>query len=137
MMNSQLQSWEGAKPISARDVLRILWRRLWIILLVVATSLAISTYVSRHTPKRWQAQAALILVQRAATLAPSTEASYTAPMVESVDTQVALLQSMEMAERTLDWLKNKALAQGRSADDLSLSPDELQKQILVFNPKDT
>ncbi|HZT44234.1 MAG TPA: polysaccharide biosynthesis tyrosine autokinase [Chthonomonadaceae bacterium] len=131
------QQWDANRAISAGDVARILWRRLWIVALIMMVSVGTAAYVSKHTPKRWRADASVILIQRATTVTPTAQASYTAPMIETPETQLALLQSYAMAGRSLAYLKNQALAKGQSGDDLNLTPDDLQKAITISNPKDT
>src|SRR2546423_8698340 len=115
-------SHSGQPSISATEVLMIVWRRLWVIVLVLIFSLGAAFYVSRKTPRRWRATAEMILVQRA----PSTLASMSpgqAPagqIIDSPETQIALLQSYEMARKTIDWLKNDALAHHQSPDAVSM-----------------
>lgn len=144
-MNQMQQPWDSGRAINAGDVARILWRRLWVIALIMMVSVGAAAYVSKHTPKRWRADASVLLVQRATTVAPTAQASYTAPMIETPETQLALLQSYEMAARTLAYDKNayiKSLKDPKSSYnsnlyDPNLRPEDLQKAITVANPKDT
>lgn len=115
----------------------MVWRRLWLVILILIASLGTASYVSRHTPKRWRANAAMILVQRATTVAASAQAGYAAPMIESPETQVSMLQSYAMAQRAIDFLKNQAIARGQSGESIGINAEQLQQAITVSTPKDT
>lgn len=86
------------RPTTARDLMVILWRHLWLILLILVVSTATAAVISRHTPRAWRATAELLLVQRAPMMAITPQASASAPMVESMDTQISLLQSHALAQ---------------------------------------
>ncbi len=108
---------------TAIGLLSIFWRRLWLIVLILAVSLATAALISKHTPKAWRASAQILLVQRAPMLMTSTQAGATAPMVESIDTQISLLQSREIAVQA-----------GKIAH---VSPDTLQNALTIAPPKET
>lgn len=83
------------QPFTAHDVLRIFWRHLWLILLILAVSGATAVVISRHTPRAWRATGSLLLVQSApGVAAPASQQ----PMMESIDTQTSLLQSRALAQ---------------------------------------
>jgi polysaccharide biosynthesis transport protein len=118
--------------ISAADVFWILLRRSWVIVLVMACSVGMAYFVSVRTPKRYRAVAQLLLLQRApVTVTSSQNSAGITPTVESVETQAAMLQSIAMGLRTLDWLKNDALAHKRSTDAITITAEELQRSITV------
>jgi len=125
----------NVQPLSILDVLRLIWRRSWLIILLMSVCIGTSAYLSRRTPKRWKASAELILIQRAATASSSSQS--TAPLIETTETQIALLQGYAMAQKTLDLLKNEALAKGAVADTGGLTPEQLQKAITVTVPRET
>jgi succinoglycan biosynthesis transport protein ExoP len=128
----------GPPPaVTIQDVLRVFWRRKGAILLVFAVSLGTSAYVSKHTAKRFRAEAELILVQRAPTLSLSSQNNYTGPMTETTETQLALLQGPHMAEKTVDLLKNEAQAHHRPTSEIGTSVEELRKSLTATVPKDT
>lgn len=87
-----------APPMTARDLALVLWRRLWLVVLIMAVSTATAVILSKRTPKAWQATAQLLLVQRAPMMVTSSQSLSSAPMVESVDTQITLLQSRALAQ---------------------------------------
>ena len=92
-----------AEPaITARDLALIAWRRLWLIALIVAVSTLTAAFLSRRTPPAWRATAQVLLVQRAPIMASTSQAAANAPMVESIDTQITLLQSRKLAQEAAD-----------------------------------
>ena len=115
----------------------VLWRRKWIVLLGSLIGLALGLALTLHTAKKWRADAQMVLLQRAPSVSNNTIPSYSAPILETVDTQVGMIQSPAMAERTITYLKNKALAEGKSTDTVGVAPGELSDAITVFNPRDT
>lgn len=131
------QVYSSTQSISFLDILRLIWRRLWLILLLVGVCVGTSGYLSRRTPRRWRASAELILIQRAPTALNSSQSGYAAPMVETTETQVALLQGYAMAQKTLDLLKNEYLAKGTVPDTDGLTAEQLQKTITVTVPRET
>ena len=120
---------------SLGDVARALWRRKWIIILVTLLFLVGAHFYTQHLPKQWQAQAQLLLVQRpdAGSSGPREE-SYIAPEPDSVATQIGMLQTAEMADRALSWLKNKELQTGQPQDTAGVSLGSLQGSVTVVNP---
>src|SRR5690242_13785846 len=86
----------GTPTVSFHDVLVILRRLLWIIVLLVAVSLGIAYYISLHTPTAWRAAAQMILVQRAAPVVTVNQGgggNASSTIVDNVDTQVALVEN--------------------------------------------
>lgn len=104
-----------AEPaMTAHDLALIAWRRLWLIALIVAVSTLTAAILSKRSPKAWQATAQVLLVQRQPMMIASgaTQAADSAPMVESIETQITLLQSRELARL--------------AAAKLGISPETLQ-----------
>ena len=85
--------------VSVQDVALIAWRRLGIIVLILAVSLLTAAFVSMRTPKAWRANAQVLLVQRGIMPLPSGQTNYSPPMMESIDTQITLMQSRELAKQ--------------------------------------
>jgi len=113
----------GAQPAAtARDLALVFLRRLWIVALIVAVSAATALVLDRRTPRAWRATAQLLLVQRAPTLVTSTQPMTGGPMVESVDTQITLLQSRDLAQK--------------AAKNLGISADALLAATIVTPQKE-
>ncbi len=120
------------------DVARALWRRKWIILILVPAFLVGAHFYTQHLPKQWQAEAQLLLVQRAEYGGQGApDSRYTPPAPNSVATQIGMLRTAAMADRTLSWLKNQELTTGQSADTSQLSIGALQGAVSVSNPTDS
>ena len=112
-----------AEPaMTAHDLALIAWRRLWLIVLIVAVSTLTAAILSRRSPKAWQATAQVLLVQREPMMIASTQAAASAPMVESIETQITLLQSRELAQE--------------AADKLGISPETLQNAATITPRKE-
>ncbi len=112
-----------AEPaITARDLALIAWRRWWLIALVVGVSTLTAALLSKRTPPQWQATAQVLLVQRAPIMAATPQAAANAPMVESIDTQITLLQSRELAQE--------------AAQKVGISADVLQGATAITPRKD-
>jgi polysaccharide biosynthesis transport protein len=125
----------GPASLTARDVLGIVARRLWIVVLIMAASLGIAYYVSTHTPQRWKATASLLVVPR--TISPTSQNELSVPVAESMDTHVLLLQGREIAHRAVDELRNEAIHNGRSPDSVGITDEALRKQLSVSVPAGT
>lgn len=97
--------------MTAHDLALVLWRRLWLVVLIMAVSTTTAVVLSNRTPKAWRATAQLLLVQRAPMMVTSAQSMSSAPMVESVDTQITLLQSRTFARL--------------AAEKVGISPDVL------------
>ncbi|MCC6484192.1 MAG: polysaccharide biosynthesis tyrosine autokinase [Armatimonadetes bacterium] len=126
-------------PVTVREVFGVLWRRLWIVALILAVSLGTAALISYNTSPRWRGIGQLILVQRTAPVPGSAQQSASGrDMVESVSTQVGMLQSYEAARRTLEWLRNQAL-KGDVPEDVAagLDPWKLQEDIQVSSSENT
>ena len=94
---SAFQEAPAQPSMTAHDLALVLWRRLWLVVLIMVVSTMTAVVLSKRTPKAWRATAQLLLVQRAPMMVTSSQAMSSAPMVESVDTQITLLQSRALA----------------------------------------
>ena len=123
---------------SLGDVARALWRRKWIILLVIPAFLVAAYFYTQRQPKQWQADSQLHLVERPEVGgAGAADVAYKPPVPDSIETQLVMLKTAAMADRALSWVKNQELASGQSLDAAGVSVGSLQNSLLVSNPKDT
>ncbi len=120
--NSVPRSLPVEPAMTAHDLALIAWRRLWLIALIVAVSTLTAAILSERSPKAWQATAQVLLVQREPMMISSTQAAASAPMVESIETQITLLQSRELAQE--------------AAAKLGISPETLQNAATITPRKD-
>jgi capsular exopolysaccharide synthesis family protein len=125
------------QPVSARVVFAVVRRRLWIIVLLLAASLGTAAYLTHVTPPRWRAVAQLMLIQRSATVVGSVQQGNAAPMVESTETQIALLSSYSMAQRAIDWMRSDAVKTGAPTEDIPDNPETFTRQISATPVRDT
>lgn len=119
--------------VTIRDVFRIVWRRIWIILIIVAAAVGTATYISFNTPERWRAQSQIILVQKTPPVYNvGQQQGGSGNLQESAATQVAMLRSYAMAIRTLTYLRNQELEGNITADMYrGLDPEKLLKNMDV------
>ena len=122
---------------SLSDVARALWRRKWIILLVVPLFIVAAYYYTQHLPKQWQADAQLLVVDRPAYGGAGTVLGYVPPASESISTQIGLLHTAAMADRALSYLKNQELLTGQTYDTGGASPGSLQGSLSASSPTDS
>ena len=119
------------------DVLAILRRRFWVIVLILLVAIATAILVTRRTAPMWRAHAQLILGERSTNLGLTSQQSPSPASAETIDTQLTMLQDHEMATRTLTLLKTQQAAQGQSVDSLGVTPEQLTNAITVSTPHDT
>ncbi len=122
---------------SLSDVVRALWRRKWIILLVVPLFVAAAYFYTQRLPKQWQADAQLLVIQRPDYGGAVTINGYIPPEPESITTQIGMLHTSAMADRALSWLKNQELITGQTLDTGGASPGSLQGSLSVSSPPDS
>jgi len=104
-------------------------RRAWLLLPVL---LCLSGACA-PVPKTWRAEAQ-IMVLSPAPAAPGDLLGVTPPQAdESIETQIALLQNHEMAQRTIAQLKNAALIEHRQNDVTFPTQDDVQKAVKTTN----
>lgn len=120
--------------VGSEDIFAACWRRKWLILVVMLICIGAAILVSRLMRPTWRADAQLILIERPG-LARASSADYTAPIAETIETQTGMLQTAEMTERALNWLKNRSLLAGNPEEAQTIGPDELQRAITIYNPR--
>lgn len=125
-----------AQPTMA-DVFQVIRRRFWVILLILIVAVMTAVLVTRRTAPTWRAHAQLILVEHAANTSGSSSPGSSGPSLETVDTQMTMLQDHEMAQRTLVLLKARMASQGQSAESLGMTAEQLTRAITVSTPHDT
>lgn len=112
--------------VTIHDVLAVLRRRVWLIFVVFLLSIGTAALVSWRTPPKWRAQSQVILVQRTAPVLPRENQGGGQNMVESVQTQVAMLRSYAMAERTIRWMEDERVRiNNQLANPAALSASEI------------
>ena len=115
----------------------MLRRRKWVVLPIILICLGGAYLWTLNTPKVWRAEAQLQLVPQAIFSSSSaTNTNSAAPTAETMETQVAMIQSAGMVERTLNQLKNDALVHGGTTDT-SFTMDSIQDAVKVTNPLDS
>ena len=122
--------------ISFAEITQMVWRRKVVFLLLLAACIGLAALASHRMSRHWRATAGMVLVQRSTTT-DTVKPNYAPPVVESVDTQMALLQSDAMPQRTLQWLQNQPGAAGEAWSGSEWTASKLQHALTVINPKET
>lgn len=123
--------------ISLTEILAVLWRRRLVFLVTVAVCLGVAGLASHQMTRKWRADAEMVLVQRATNQSDPTKAAYAPPVVETIDTQMAMLQSNAIPQRASAWLHSQP-DQGHSLfGGKPWTAEDLQRTILITNPKET
>ena len=134
--------WTDAPAASAAqptivDVFRIVRRRFLVILLILTAAILAAVYVTRRTPPTWRAHAQLILVQHSGNVSVSPDSGFTMPTVETIDTQITMLQDHEMARRALVLLTKRLKSFGQTPQSIGITDTKIEKAITVSAPHDT
>lgn len=106
-----------AAEIGTRDALAVVWRRKWVILVVLAASIGGAVLITHRTPKLYRASEQLIIMTESPRSSATPDAAMAAPLIESPATQINMLKSDQMPQRVMTWLQNDALSKGRRAED--------------------
>ncbi len=122
--------------ISLGEIAAVLWRRKAVFLLIIAACLGIAALASHRMTPHWRADAEMVLVQRD-TRSDAGKTSYAAPVIDTVDTQMAMLQSVGMAQRTLQWLQSHPDKAAALPAGKAWTATSLQRAITITNPKET
>ena len=77
-----------------------------------------------------------MLVQRPPSSNSNSPDSVQPQAIESMETQVGMINSVAMAQKTLDWLKNDAYSKTRTSE-VPFSLDDIQNGVKVVNPLDS
>ena len=129
-----------------KDFMVVLRRRIWVILPLLllcvgaAYAVTVGTPWNRGIPKTYRAESEMEVIQRTPTSSNDPMAGAGGQITEPIETEMALIQSREMARLTLAKLKNDAL-NARATDDTSSiassTADDIQEAIKVTNPTDS
>jgi capsular exopolysaccharide synthesis family protein len=137
-----VEQMDQPSELSTKSVAIAVWRRKWIVMIVVAAALAATHYITQRQPRLYRATAQMMLLQPAPTTANSPEAQLSSPATESAETQLSLLRSDGMAWRVLAWLKNDAFNKGQTQDRLGMINKnklwrDFQSIVKFANPENT
>ncbi len=135
-MTHELATVNHRAEISLSEILGVFWRRKIPFFLILAASLGLAVLVSHHTTRRWRADAEMALIQRDTT-SEASKTTYAAPLIETVDTQMAMLQSSAMPQRTLYWMQIHPGGPGSHPVRMPWTAESLQRAITITNPKET
>ncbi len=127
------------KDVTIKDILVITWRYKFLIILMMASCVYLSYYATKHMKPKWQANAQMVVIQRGGnsgnnTFDPSNPSS---PLIETPDTQVTMMESDGMAIRTINLLKNEALAAGEPTSSVTYTVPSIESALTVDNPRGT
>jgi capsular exopolysaccharide synthesis family protein len=126
------------EEIDFRTIMSMIRARKKLIAVIMTLCVGLAAGLSFVMHKKWQASAQLVLVQRDPRLVtPEQIQSYEVPDTESIETQLGLIQSPAMAQRIIDRLKNDAVKRGQPTSSITYDPDDIQRFVVVTNPKDT
>ena len=135
-MTHELATINRRAEISLSEIFGMLWRRKIPFLLILVASLGLAALASHRMTRRWHADAEMALIQRDTTNGVS-KIAYAAPLIETVDTQMAMLQSSAMPRRTLEWMQSHPGGHGSHPVRRPWTAESLQKAITITNPKET
>lgn len=135
-MTNELQRSTTRSDISFAEIFQMVWRRKVVFLLLLAACISLAALASYRMSRRWRATAGMVLIQRATTT-DTVKPNYAPPVVESVDTQMALLQSDAMPQRTLQWLRSQPGTAGAAWSGSEWTVTKLQHAVTIINPKET
>jgi succinoglycan biosynthesis transport protein ExoP len=135
-------SYSAQDTVSLRDIEALLWRRKWIMLLVMAVALGATYWITARMPRKWQATSLLIVNPGAPSMSTSSDSVNITPLTETPETQLTLLKAYGMRDRTVNWMKNDAFAKGEASDKLGMINDssiwEHFNELVKFsNPENT
>lgn len=127
-----------ARPeVTAGDIARALWRNRWLVLALTALCIGGGFLATRMMTKKWKAEAQVVLLQRPVTGKPSDDPSYVAPISETIDTQLGMMQTATQAERALNWMRNQDMITGQTPSGPPLTQADIQSDLTVVNPKNS
>ncbi len=115
-----VQQMDQPSEVSAKAIAIAVWRRKWIVMVIVVVALAATHYITLRQPRLYRATSQMMLLQPAPTSSNSPEAQLSSPAMETAETQLSLLRSDGMAWRVLAWLKNDAFNKGQTQDRLGM-----------------
>ena len=130
----------SSPEMGMKDFLAILRRRIWVILPILLLCLGGAYAWTKRTPPTYRAESQVVLIQRGPS---SSSLEDMAPQtMESMETQVGLIESPEMARQTLNWMKNLnnqqvVLKEGVPDGPVPLTQDDILEGVKVTNPLDS
>lgn len=120
-----------------KDFMAVLRRRAWLILPILLLCLGGAYEWTLHTPKTWRAQSQVELIHHMP-MATDSPLSGVQPQVdETVETQMGLIQSNKMAEKTLQLLKFREEIKGLPTSTVTWTPGQIGEAVKVTNPMDS
>ena len=138
LMTHENKSSGPRTDISLGEIAAVLWRRKVVFLLVLVACLGPAALISHQMSKKWRAEAQMVLIQRATTGADALKATtYAPPVIETVDTQMAMLQGDAMPQRALAWLRSRPGRAGAIFGGREWTAAALQRDVTFSNPKET
>ena len=112
----QQEYFDTYRPITFRDIIRIVWRRKWLILGLVVGATGITAYITEKTPKVYRSEAKILLrweTPDVIVLTPNSRYTTRPARNEQLNSEVELIRSFEVAEKTF------RLASERYEDELT------------------
>jgi polysaccharide biosynthesis transport protein len=132
---SEPERYTRSTDAQLKDVFAVIWRRIiWIAIIFVLCMGGVFAYI-RHAHKKWTATAQLILVQRPIQALTGPQ-DYQSPELDSIDTQVGMMQSSAMIDRAVEWMRNNAVQNGQMSDSVQDVYSDLGS-INISTPPDT
>ena len=120
-----------------KDFVAVLRRRFWLILPILLLCMGGAYAWTLHTPKTYRAESELEVIQRPPTSNTNSADQAVQQPIESMETQLALIQSGEMVQRTSYELKNGGIYSHQTSDTPSLTLQEIQDSLKITNPMDS
>ena len=112
-------------------------RRVWLLLPILLCLAGAAYYMQATAPKTWRAEAQIEILPPMLSALSSLPGAIQPPPLESMEAYVSLIQSNEMARRTLNEMTNEAMMRGRPSNSIALTLDQIQKAVTVINPPGT
>lgn len=112
-------------------------RRVWLLLPILLCLAGAAYYMQATAPKTWRAEAQIEILPPMLSALSSLPGAIQPPPLESMEAYVSLIQSNEMARRTLNEMKNEAVMRGRPSDSVPFTIDQIQKAVRVTSPTGT
>ncbi|CCW35088.1 capsular exopolysaccharide biosynthesis protein [Chthonomonas calidirosea] len=132
-MNAPQMIVDATPTPDARDALGVVWRRGWAFIVVLALCLGVTALVNKYMPKKWTAQATLLVQPQPPSLVGADQSTRNAVETETPATEMQLLQSEQIAARSLDWAQRHA--NGLTVP--SMSTKEFLDRLDIENPQNT
>ncbi|HSV73817.1 MAG TPA: Wzz/FepE/Etk N-terminal domain-containing protein, partial [Chthonomonadales bacterium] len=113
---------ESAGESTLSELVGAVWRRRWIVLTVMAASLGAAALITARMPRLYEARAVLRIVPAVVAMSPTQRmASPTGPVVESAESQAALMRTAAFHQAVRQYLTEGLRA--RRADAAGTSND--------------